>query len=326
VLAIVTATPTGQYHVVDTGVVLPRPGGPPGTAAPGVQVRPYADRRYTLVDWVNLDLAPYQTPMGERDPSQEGTPRATVEWNTRLDYDLLERIRLAKIMFRQVHRIYLTNDQLRKVIDAISHVTFNNLELQLAFFRYYTGLVTPHLHVEGEDLADTSDVTRNTRIGRDAFNYSLPQLGGVLLHEFTHQRTERTGSSGSSPPDEGKAHGVEFFFAERDHVQITMDRVRQVYLDGGGYGFYESQLADLFRPRFHQAYAVMAVLYAVIENATGPVADAPFMRPRPMSHDTARRLVAEYMATVEYRGQLQQVVEWAESNPTALHVPRFSRR
>jgi hypothetical protein len=172
----------------------------------------------------------------------------------------------ARAAFRERHK-----DHDKEVLDnidaALKRVTKGNHDLLLAYYKFYSDFtLTDDLESSDENLGVTDQTF--LRSGFTDLNRGLLQLedlpkaptddrslllGETLLHEFSH--TSQLGNP-LKGPTEGKAYGIENFFAER-----AGDRQRDATTLRLG-GIKGDQTA------FDTAYTVIKELYQVIDGST----------------------------------------------------------
>jgi hypothetical protein len=208
------------------------------------------------------------------------------------------RIADARKAFRAQSKLDKT--LLDNIDGAIDKVAGDNPELRLAFYRHYSSSdLQSWTGGKPGDLGDTSN--GDSKIKQDLLalqgkghNWKTDDieslLASTLVHELTH--TPQGGRS-LNPIDmvipEGKAYGVESFFAER-----MGDRARERFIDDryGGNDPLDNKAGG--KLAFEKSYATMRELYRVIDGGQTNLAALAGVTP-----ERARELAAEFITRNE---------------------------
>jgi len=200
-----------------------------------------------------------------------------------------ESIKKARAEFRKRH-----NDHDPKVLDnidaALKRITQGNPDLLLAYYNFYSDhALTDRLESSNQELGETDQTLRRgtftdlnigllhlERLPQAATDDPLSLLGGTLIHEYSHTPQ---GGYPLKGPTEGKAYGIENFFAER-----MGDKLRDAETVKLG-----SMKGD--ESAFRTAYGVMKELYEIIDNGT---ASSPNLKG--VTAEEARWMTVEFIS------------------------------
>ena len=207
-----------------------------------------------------------------------------------LAYESKELVR-ARQTFRQRHG-NLGAQALDNIDAALKRVTRNNPELLLEYYRFHADWRMTDDEIDASSgragntdkaIARAGEVTdlnpgvlqlrRNSKLATDD---PLSLLGSTLMHEFAHTAHASDTLKG---PGEGKAYGIENFFAERMGDQQRDDATMDV-----GPRMGDKLAMDV-------SYRVMKLLYEVID--TG-VSRSPHLKG--MTRQRARELSVEFIS------------------------------
>ena len=221
----------------------------------------------------------------------------------------------ARAAFRSRH-----SDHGRVVLDnidnALKRVTRNNPGLLEAYYNFYADYkLTDKIDSSSGTAGNTDQTIRrggftdiNAGILRLMDLPLLPTdnkltfLGETLIHEYAHTAHASDNLKG---PGEGKAYGIENFFAERHG-----DETREVATADLG-----PRMGD--REAFAVSYFVMKKLYEVIDTGKSKIPSL-----KGMSRQKARELAVEFIAKnkQEFSAELKQFIltEWGKSGYISL--------
>ncbi len=208
------------------------------------------------------------------------------------DLGLIEEskeVQEARAAFRAKHPGH--SEQVLNNIDAaLKRVTSNNPDLLVAYYRFYADWkLTDDIKASSSDAGETDKTIRKggfTNINAGVLHrMQLPQLptddtlsllGETLIHEYAHTSHASDYLPG---PGEGRAYGIENFFAER-----LGDKKRdEATLDLG------PRKGD--KKAFDTSYAVMKSLYEVIDTQTSRLASLKGISPQ-----RAREMAVEFIS------------------------------
>jgi hypothetical protein len=187
---------------------------------------------------------------------------------------------------------------------ALQRITAGNPDLLLAYYRFYAHYkLTDDIGRGSKNAGETgstffggpyTDINEGVLalepLQQFATDDRLSFLGETLIHEYSHTANPTSALKG---PGEGKAYGIENFFAERQKDKARDDQTLSL---GGRMG---DQLA------FDTAYHVMKALYAVIDGVPADKRELKGLTP-----DKARALVTEFIpnTTDDFSEDLTSVV------------------
>ena len=199
-----------------------------------------------------------------------------------------ESIKEARAEFRKRH-----NGHEAKVLDnidaALKRITQGNPDLLLAYYNFYSDhKLTDKLESSSQELGVTDLTFRRgiytdlnigllhlERLPQAATDDPLSLLGGTLIHEYSHTPQ---GDYPLKGPTEGKAYGIENFFAQR-----MGDKLRDAETVNLG-----PKKGD--ESAFRTAYGVMKELYEIIDNGT------PSPNLKGVTADEARWMTVEFIS------------------------------
>jgi len=236
------------------------------------------------------------------------------------------RLAQARTNFRS-YNSQLTEPQKDKIVQAIEAVAADNLNLQIAFYDYYSG----HDIEEASSsrlnswrtgqLAETSP-SSDTYLNPSVFasSYAATSLGPLLIHEFTHTRHE-SNPLGSRDYQEGDSYAIEYFYAGRSgdakrqgEILTLMANPAKLTMPMG---------IPALQQHFRSSYATLEGLYEIIDTGSSTHAGSPFTTPTVLSKDEARAMVAELVSLEpgSHSARLTQIITWVNANLSSFHVP-----
>ena len=140
-----------------------------------------------------------------------------------------------KDLYNMMQKFRSKNDQLteaqqNKIFWAIKKATDSD-EVAYKFFDYYSGYLGAGNQIKLMTSTEEANANKNdtlaetpsggdTKLRSDVFTLPDETLGPLLLHEFAHTG-HHTNWGGTYDFEEGKAYGIEYYYAER-----TGDRTR----------------------------------------------------------------------------------------------------
>lgn len=212
------------------------------------------------------------------------------------DLGLMEEnksVQAARKEFREEHSD-LGGQVLDNIDAALKRVTSNNPDLLVAYYRFYshwklTGGIeassgntgnTDQAITEGGGFTDINmGVLHLMQLPQLPTDAPLSLLGETLMHEYAHTSHASDWKMAAAGPGEGKAYGIENFFAER-----LGDKQRdEVTLDLG------PKKGD--KEAFDTSYFVMKSLYEIID---GHASTHPSLKS--VSPQRAREMAVEFIS------------------------------
>ncbi|HZF73349.1 MAG TPA: DUF4157 domain-containing protein, partial [Gemmatimonadaceae bacterium] len=212
---------TGRFRVLDTGRMPEQVAA--SLPATGVQVTVYSSHDYEFARWVNLNTQPQNLP----EPPDNPQPMRGREVYGYAADELTSALRAFRVNNR------LTSAQASTVVDAIFAITTSNASLRLALLTYYAAHPLSVNNISELMRTRGGSTTINPRIFEASEGFSPERIGGLLVHEFRH-----TGATADimditgDPVEEGRAYGIEYFFAEQRHDMMRQRGIGQVVLTG----------------------------------------------------------------------------------------------
>ncbi|MBX9247106.1 hypothetical protein ICW40_20140, partial [Actinotalea ferrariae] len=299
----------GRLHLYDTLTALP----PTASMATGVQVLAYARQDLELVQWFGLPLPPRAA-----DPLEDVSLPSLSDGNP-IDTRSTPTARLSAYVaaFRRRNR-GLDDDTLR-IETAVQQVAYPNLEVAIAWFRHYS---THSLAVRSiRPLAETSggDTVVRPDVARDSTVFPVHRLGGVLLHELTHTHDDVTAgfsiANADNGPEEGKAYGVEAFYAVQSGDVHRLRGIGQVVRIGAG-EISESHLPQFGRV-FNETVALMFLLQRIVDERV-PESYPPLGLAPPPTPAEARLMMAELIPSSRPGPRLAALQDYVRTNVRRL--------
>jgi hypothetical protein len=142
----------------------------------------------------------------------------------------------------------------------------------------------------------------------DLLNMPPEQLGGYLLHEFTH--TGQPTTMGFDAFGEGVGYGVEYFYAQANGDTARMNQITNVISQGAI--VLPAERAGL-QQQFQETVTVLDTLHDVI--AGGGSSQLPSLDP-PLSSAEAERMLVDYISNGGRSGdpRMQQIIDHVHAN------------
>ena len=230
------------------------------------------------------------------------------------------RLATARTNFRNKNS-HLSTLELDKIDAAINAVSADNINLQIAFYDYYSGHNITKMGTAEAAKATKSGQYANTKPLSDTIvrpdlldpGFPVAKLGSLLIHEFTHTRHD-TNIMGSRDYQEGESYGVEYFFAERAGEKTRMAEIMSVMSKPSSLTMPIGIPA--LRQAFTSQYATMQGLYEIIDKGTSSHPGSPFVTPALLTAAEARALAAELVSSQELNrsARLQTILTWVTTN------------
>ncbi|TCL62856.1 uncharacterized protein DUF4157 [Mariniflexile fucanivorans] len=228
------------------------------------------------------------------------------------------RVREATSNFRS-NNSQLSTLELDKIVDSMNVVTTGNLNLEIAFYDYYSNHdIIKDDAITGSHYATTLP-NSDTRINPDIVepSFSNARLGGLLLHEYVHTR-HNTNVMGMGDYQEGGAYAVELFFAEKNSDTERISAIISLVTTRGTLTIasLHAGLLDDFR----STYSTLKALYEIIDTGSSPQSTGPLTT---LSVDAARILSTELINTnTDSRStELNELITWIRSNIMTSYSP-----
>lgn len=224
-------------------------------------------------------------------------------------------IRDARAAFRSRHDS-LGQQVLDNIDAALKRVTMNNPGLLEAYYTFYSGWkLTGDIDSSSSSAGNTDQTVRRggftdinagilhlMKVPKIPSDDTLSLLGETLIHEYAHTAHASDILKG---PGEGKAYGIENFFAER-----LGDKQRDE-----GTADLGPRMGD--KEAFNVSYFVMKRLYEVIDGGESKLASLKGMSPQ-----RARELSVEFVSKNKdgFSAELKRfiIVEWSRSGYNSL--------
>ncbi|QIG47222.1 DUF4157 domain-containing protein [Nordella sp. HKS 07] len=202
-----------------------------------------------------------------------------------------KEVKEARAAFRE-RRSYFGQPVLDNIDTALSRITRNNPDLLVAYYRAYLSdwKLTDDIARTSGAAGDTDQglkhpkgytdinigVLHREQLPKLSTDDPLSLLGETLIHEFAHKAHARDYLKG---PGEGKAYGIESFFAMR-----LGDKKREEAADDLG-----TRLGD--KLAFNTSFSVMKRLYEVIDTQRSILPSLKNVTPQ-----RAREMVVEFIS------------------------------
>jgi hypothetical protein len=179
------------------------------------------------------------------------------------------KIDAARAAFRKRHSD-LGEWKLRTLDFALKKATKGNPDLRLAFYRHYASAGFDEMDSDtelGETSSGDTDINEKALLLESRFKTDDPValLAGTLIHEFVHTPQGGKDHAVASAPKEGKAYGIEVFFAERMGDEARQDVIYKRYR--GTDPIDQKMGGDKI---FLQSYYIMTQLYKIVDSDGGP--------------------------------------------------------
>ena len=216
--------------------------------------------------------APPQPPWAHKYPYQDLAEASSDTGKTPAPAPQDPRVRRAQEKFRKNHKKHSPGN-LYNIDRALARVTQNNPDLLIAYYEYYAdhGLTDEidNKKRTGETSSGDTDINEDVLALQSNFPTDDPisLLGGTLVHEFSHTPQGGKKDPVNQAPDEAKAYGIEWFFADR-----MGDKQRAAVIDGLWRSPIDTSMGT--EKIFNASRDTMSDLYKVIDKGGPEAAEA----------------------------------------------------